>query len=588
MGCRHAEDAAAVLLRLAATSRSTARASATNGARLRRHLGGLGLARRRAYATHSDSGRIAVVGGGLTGLTTAYYLAKQLPLSTSITLYEASDRLGGWIRTDRVPVDVDGTRGTVSFERGPRTLSSLHLSTWRFDDLVLYDLALDLGLKIATPPDKPRYIFYPDHLVALPPAASIAEFVREPLFLESFWAGLGFLIRRMRTRAVPLQDMSIAEWLHDVSMSRSVADNFASAMIHGIYGGDIDKLSARSVFDRLYWGYYLPNMGPHVRQMTAREEVLMSALSQDPEIRRLALKPKGSLLHFGAAGMESLTAALADALEAQPNVDIKKGSPVGSISYDKEAQKITTNGSVQRQQAPSPESFDRVISTVSSQDLARATGDKLPSLAETHSVSIMTVNIWYPRQDIKPPGFGYLIPRSVTRENNPERALGVFFDSDVAAPAGDEPPGTKLFVLLGGHYYDSGPPPPSEAAAVEQAKSLLERQLGIPRDSPCFAMARLARDCIPQHFVGHHDRMMQADQELRDAFAGRLAVAGGSYSKVGAMGAIRAGYDVARQTAGRGGGDGWFTTGLEHLEFPEPFVGVPLGKIPVRRFKQLG
>lgn len=200
--------------------------------------------------------------------------------------------------------------------------------------------ALDLGLKIATPPDKPRYIFYPDHLVALPPAASIGEFVREPLFLESFWAGLGFLIRRMRTRAVPLRDMSIAEWLHDVSMSRSVADNFASAMIHGIYGGDIDRLSARSVFDRLYWAYYLPNMRPGVRQMTAREEVLMSALSRDPEIRRLALKPKGSLLHFGAAGMESLTAALADALEAQPNVEVKKGSPVGSISYDKEAQKV--------------------------------------------------------------------------------------------------------------------------------------------------------------------------------------------------------------------------------------------------------
>ena len=100
----------------------------------------------------------------------------------------------------------------------------------------------------------------------------------------------------MRTRAVPLRDMSIAEWLHDVSMSRSVADNFASAIIHGIHGGDIDRLSARSVFDRLYWAYYLPNMGPGVRQMTAREEVLMSALSRDPEIRRLALKPKGSLL----------------------------------------------------------------------------------------------------------------------------------------------------------------------------------------------------------------------------------------------------------------------------------------------------
>lgn len=97
------------------------------------------------YATTSTGGsdnrRIAVIGGGLTGLTTAYYLAKRLPSTVRITLYEASDRLGGWIQTDRVPVDVSGVRGTVSFERGARTLSSLHSTCWRFDDLVLYDLA---------------------------------------------------------------------------------------------------------------------------------------------------------------------------------------------------------------------------------------------------------------------------------------------------------------------------------------------------------------------------------------------------------------------------------------------------------------
>lgn len=563
---------------------------------------------RRRYATLSENGHIAVVGGGLTGLTTAYYLAKQLPSTAKITLYEGSDSLGGWIRTDRVSVDVDGVKGTVSFERGPRTLSSLHTSTWRFDDLILYDLALDLGLKVFTPRDQPRYIYYPDHLVTLPPAASIAEFVREPLFLQSLFAGPGFFLRRLRSRAVPLKDMSISEWLYEVSGSRSVAENFASAMIHGIYGGDIDKLSARSVFDRVYWAYYLPNLGANVKQMTMREQVLMSELSQDAEIRRMALKAKGSLLHFGAQGMESLPKALEDVLSKTANVEIKKGRPVRDISYDKETDKVSiTTGSwedtqhtqhtqhtqqkqhtqhTQQQQQQQQCSYDRVISTLTSQDLARVTAEKLPSLAETHSVSIMTVNMWYPQEKLKPPGFGYLIPRSVSREHNAERALGVFYDSDVsAATSPDEPPGTKLFVLMGGHYYDSGAPPPSEADAIEQAKSLLERHLGIPADAPCFALSRFAKECIPQHFVGHNDRMMQADQELRDHFSGRLAVAGGSYSKIGAMGAIRAGYDIARQTAGDP--NGWHTTGLESLEFPEPFVGVPVSKIPVRRFKHL-
>jgi oxygen-dependent protoporphyrinogen oxidase len=95
--------------------------------------------RKKAGGLPADA-NVAVLGGGLTGLTTAYYLAKWLPPTAKITLLEASDRLGGWIKTDRVPVKVGGVEGVVSFERGPRSLSSLNKSTWRFDDLVLWDL----------------------------------------------------------------------------------------------------------------------------------------------------------------------------------------------------------------------------------------------------------------------------------------------------------------------------------------------------------------------------------------------------------------------------------------------------------------
>lgn len=98
-----------------------------------------------------DDASVAVLGGGLTGLTTAYYLAKWLPSTTKITLLEGSDRLGGWIRTDRVPVKVGGVEGVVNFERGPRSFSSLNKSTWRFDDLVLWDLVRpQLPIYIAT------------------------------------------------------------------------------------------------------------------------------------------------------------------------------------------------------------------------------------------------------------------------------------------------------------------------------------------------------------------------------------------------------------------------------------------------------
>jgi hypothetical protein len=60
---------------------------------------------------------IAILGGGITGLTTAFQLARTIP-NAKITLFEKSNRLGGWL--DSEVLQVDG--GEVLFEWGPRSL----------------------------------------------------------------------------------------------------------------------------------------------------------------------------------------------------------------------------------------------------------------------------------------------------------------------------------------------------------------------------------------------------------------------------------------------------------------------------------
>ena len=60
---------------------------------------------------------IAVLGGGITGLASAFYLSEAFPKS-SITLYEGSSRLGGWLHS----TSVDVGNGQVVFEQGPRNL----------------------------------------------------------------------------------------------------------------------------------------------------------------------------------------------------------------------------------------------------------------------------------------------------------------------------------------------------------------------------------------------------------------------------------------------------------------------------------
>ncbi|KAM3524004.1 hypothetical protein NHJ13051_004807 [Beauveria bassiana] len=541
-------------------------------------------------APPSDGKQVAVIGGGLTGLTTAYLLAKQLPESAYITLFESSDRLGGWIRTDEVRVNVNGTRGVVPFERGPRTLSSLRGNTWRYDDLVLYELMLDLGLKPSYPKDLPRYLYYPDHLVKMPPDASVFDCLTESLFRECIWGALGtaasWVTGRHRGR-LPAHDLSVADWLRLITSDSAVGNNLVSAMIHGIYGGDIERLSARSVLDRMYYNLHLRPAESGQRHVPVHELAFMNHMVKDAMVCAEANKPKGSLVHFGAQGMEALPRALEGALAGQRNVnilrrasvmDIKPATNIGRIGEENKLQVHFRHASTPGEEVA--QIFDHVVSTTSSDALVSMTGDALSTLSGIESVSIMTVNLWYPTPNMKPPGFGYLIPRSVPLEQNPERALGVFFDSDVISERRpDEPPGTKLFVLMGGHHYRGREePPPSEDEAVGQAKALLERHLGIPRDTPCLAMARLARDCIPQHNVGHVALLKAADQQITSAFGGRLTVANGSYGRIGAMGALRNAHGAAYTVIS----DHRYS-GLDDFIRNPTIVDVPLERIPCRQ-----
>ena len=64
-----------------------------------------------------DAKDIAVLGGGITGLTTAFELSRTLP-DAKVTIYERANKLGGWIDSEIVPVG----DGEVVFEWGPRTL----------------------------------------------------------------------------------------------------------------------------------------------------------------------------------------------------------------------------------------------------------------------------------------------------------------------------------------------------------------------------------------------------------------------------------------------------------------------------------
>ena len=221
------------------------------------------------------------------------------------------------------------------------------------------------------------------------------------------------------------------------------------------------------------------------------------------------------------------------------------------------------------------ETFDRVIASLPAPALAKALGpsnypnefvphetiNKLK--AHDYATTVMVVNLYYPNPNLLPvDGFGYLIPRSIPFDQNPEYGLGVLFSSASShgfslrnpseTVSQDSAPGTKLTVMMGGHYWDDWKVTdyPDHDSAIRMARSMLQRHLGIT-DVPTVVRSRLQQDAIPQYTVGHLDRMYDLSKTVQRDFNRRLVLAGNWYNGVGVNDCVRQGMLAATYGVGR-------------------------------------
>jgi oxygen-dependent protoporphyrinogen oxidase len=93
---------------------------------------------------------VVVLGGGITGLSAAFYLARKHP-TVQITLVEKSTRFGGWVRSERVEVrDSHGNRARVLLEAGPRTIRPNAKSILELVRIYIYITVRFLRLEVIT------------------------------------------------------------------------------------------------------------------------------------------------------------------------------------------------------------------------------------------------------------------------------------------------------------------------------------------------------------------------------------------------------------------------------------------------------
>ncbi|KAL4867266.1 hypothetical protein BDV12DRAFT_186791 [Aspergillus spectabilis] len=536
--------------------------------------GELNLDTKSCGSTHivqSQQYDVGIIGGGITGLTAAYRLSKD-PLCSKVTLYELSNRLGGWLESETI--NVDG--GDVVFEYGPRTLRVGTLACHPLLDL-LTDLQLDDQILLtpkSAPASQNRYIYYPDRLVQLP---SIGK--GDNVLLKIF-SVLGQLLRE------PLFDTVISSILkepfkdaphtqsHDESVmafvsrrfSPEMANNLVSSMWHGILAGNIDRLSAEALMGTMRSlerneERVLVSMYEHMvmgRQVFSADDLLARNVMLEGKSAShgefLAELTRGSSTLTLKKGVGQLVDALAAALHSSDKVEVLTRSEVKAIKQDPE----TSGLMLKLRGSDEPRLHNRIIGTNEPTDIVFQTWDSKDALTKNplaatiglcdKPVTVMVVNLYYPNPNLLTVhGFGYLIPRSIPFEQNPERALGVIFASD-SSVGQDSAPGTKLTVMMGGHYWNDWRSSdfPDHDTAVAMAQSLLKRHLGIT-DTPTVARTRKQYRAIPQPTVGHVDRMYDLSKFVKEKYNHRFTLAGAPYAmgNTGVVDSVRQAYLAA-------------------------------------------
>ena len=217
--------------------------------------------------------RIAIIGGGISGLSAAFYLEKARAAGVELeyTLVESGQRLGGCMSSDRI-------EGCL-VEAGPDSfLTEKPWATALCQELGIADqlIGSNDSQRKTYIVVKGRLVVMPDGLMFMVPTRLVPTAL-SPLFS---WSTKVRMARELLHPPRPMQgDETVAE-LVERHFGAEVVERLADPLLSGVYGGDAAKLSARAVLPRFV--EMEEKYGSLSRAMLAARQKMSEAASQQP------------------------------------------------------------------------------------------------------------------------------------------------------------------------------------------------------------------------------------------------------------------------------------------------------------------
>jgi protoporphyrinogen/coproporphyrinogen III oxidase len=464
--------------------------------------------------------RIAIIGGGISGLATAYQLALAQKHDPQFVLFEATGRLGGIVETRR-------SHGFV-IECGP--------DSWVTEKPWARELAIELGLQneiIPSNDDQRRtYLLEGEQLIAMPDGmrmmvpTDLDALRHSPLFsAEALRAYADEPHRAAQLQATALaqrDDESVAGFVRR-HFGDEVAGKIAGPLLAGVFGGSIDALSVRAVM-------------PAFVKMEREHGSLINALRQQVRGDRSG----ASVFTTLASGLGTLTDAMAAVIPAD---SIRLQSEVRSVQQDGSRWQVSTDSG--------REQFDTVVVATPAHVTRRLLSPLDPrfdALLSMEATSAIVVALAFASEQAKtlrvPPGFGFLVPQRANTGATPSLLACTFVNQKFSqrVPEGG--------VLLRGFFGGETAPAllgESDDALIAHTHDQLSRVLGKLPETVDTVVRRWPRS-LPQYAVGHQARIAELE-ECAGRLPGLLLV-GNAYHGVGLPDLIRDGRAAARRILG--------------------------------------